>query len=383
MVFSFARPEILLPIIKTNHSLTRMNTPIIKIFLPSIVFVLVLFSGCSSKQWYKGNTHTHTVLCGHADSTPEAVTKWYHDRGYNFLCLSEHNLFIDPATVPMPPNKRKDFILIPSEEITGGGHAHTTALNIGGLVDPSLQKREGASKTEVIQDHVHGTIQQHGHAILNHPNFHYMNTVQDIRPVKGLHMFELHNGHPAVHNFGDAEHISVEAMWDQLLTDGMLIYGVSSDDAHQFQKLGPDQSNPGRGWVMVRADSLTADAIADAMYHGDFYATSGVMLSELEETSTRISLEVDEMATNRELESSFVIGHAQESGEAGFQIQFIGDAGKVLETIRGSEAAFTVSKDNNYVRAKVTFTRKRAGGFENFYAWTQPVFTDGRKHYKP
>ena len=50
-------------------------------------------------KWYRGNTHTHTVLCGHADTTPEAVARWYLDRGYHFLCLSEHNRFIDPATV--------------------------------------------------------------------------------------------------------------------------------------------------------------------------------------------------------------------------------------------------------------------------------------------
>jgi hypothetical protein len=359
-----------------------MITPKTKYISLLLLPILCFLSGCSSKQWYKGNTHTHTVLCGHADSTPEAVTKWYHDRGYNFLCLSEHNLFIDPADVPMPSNKRNDFILIPGEEITGGGHAHTTALNTDGLVNPELQKPERASKTEVIQGHVDGAIQQHGYAILNHPNFNYMNTAYDIRPVNGLHMFELHNGHPAVHNFGDADHISVEAIWDELLTDGMLIYGVSSDDAHKFQDLGPDQSNPGRGWVMVRSDALSPDAITEAMYHGDFYATSGVMLSELDSNQSNISLSIDEDATANELQSTYVIGHSVERGEPGYLVQFIGDGGKVLEQTRSTRASFSVTSDNSYIRAKVTYTRKRGDGFENFYAWTQPVFTDGRKHFE-
>ena len=299
--------------------------------------LIICLAGCSQpKQWYKGNTHTHTVLCGHADSTPEAVTKWYHDRGYNFLVLSEHNIFIDPADVPMPDNKRDDFILIPGEEITGGSHAHTTALNTVGLVNPAREKREGASKTEVIQDHVDGTIEQHGHAILNHPNFNYMNSAADIRPVKGLHMFELYNGHPKVNNFGNDDHISIEAMWDQLLSDGMLIYGVSSDDAHNFLKLGPDISNPGRGWVMVRSGSLTPDAISHAMYHGDFYATSGVMLSELESNQDNISVTVDEEATARELESTFVTGHKVGNGTPGYKIEFITDGGKVLNEVDGT-----------------------------------------------
>jgi len=49
-------------------------------------------------------------------------------------------------------------------------------------------------------------------------------------------MFELYNGHNDVHNFGNEGHVSTEVMWDDLLTHGMKIYGVSSDDAHHFQK---------------------------------------------------------------------------------------------------------------------------------------------------
>jgi hypothetical protein len=79
----------------------------------SVFVILILLLSCSSKiqTWYRGNTHAHTVICGHADSTPEFVTNWYHSRGYNFLILSEHNHFIDPDTVKMPKELRKDFIL--------------------------------------------------------------------------------------------------------------------------------------------------------------------------------------------------------------------------------------------------------------------------------
>ena len=345
-------------------------------------FLSAFFVGCSKPvKWYKGNTHTHTVLCGHADTSPEEVTLWYHERGYNFLCLSEHNQFIDPKTVKMPENRREDFILIPAEEITGGLQAHTTALNIVGLVDPRLQQPPGASKTQVIQAHVHGTKQRHGHAILNHPNFHYMHTADDIRPVEGLHMFELYNGHPSVNNFGDEEHVSVEALWDDLLTSGMLIYGVSSDDAHHFQDLGLDRSNPGRGWVMVRAEELTPDAISEAMYRGEFYATSGVMLDVAENRSDRISIGIDEEATERELSSSFVVGHLVEEGEVGFKIQFIGPEGRLLRETDKLNASFGVTAEHSYARAKAIYTRKAESGYERFYAWMQPVFTDDRTHF--
>jgi len=54
-------------------------------------------------------------------------------------------------------------------------------------------------------------------------------------------------------------------MWDDLLTDGMVIYGVSSDDVHELKRVGRGRSNPGRGWVMVRAAELTPDAITEAL----------------------------------------------------------------------------------------------------------------------
>ncbi|MHC4997207.1 MAG: CehA/McbA family metallohydrolase [Planctomycetota bacterium] len=350
----------------------------------TIIFIaaMMFLTGCAAPQrWYKGNTHTHTVLCGHADSTPEYVAQWYLDRGYNFLCLSEHNRYIDPDDVELPADRRDDFILVPGEEVTSGSHAHTTALNTAGLVDPKLRETKDHTKTQTIQNHVKGTERQHGHAILNHPNFNYMNDADDIRPVRGLHMFELYNGHPSVNSFGDADHQSVEQLWDQLLTDGMLIYGVSSDDAHHFAKFSARSSNPGRGWVMVRASELTPEAITEAMYHGDFYASSGVVLDEVQISARRYHVHVDPDATATQLKSPYVIGHTVERGQPGYTIQFIGPGGAVLATSRGTGA--TLEADTSelaYVRAKITYTRARGDRYENFYAWTQPVFNDGRAH---
>ena len=86
-----------------------------------INLLLLLPSFLWADQWYKGNTHVHTTLCGHADTKPDAVAQWYHDRGYNFLILSEHNKFIDPSTVKLKGQPREDFLLVPGEEINRGG----------------------------------------------------------------------------------------------------------------------------------------------------------------------------------------------------------------------------------------------------------------------
>jgi len=338
-------------------------------FLPFISFL----ASSAEPQWYKGNTHTHTILCGHADSTPEVVAQWYLDRGYNFLCLSEHNQFLDPAKVVLPEGRRSDFILIPGQEITGS--VHTTALNVPRMIP---FKFTSTKQFEVIQNHVDGTREAGGTPILNHPNFKWAVKSNDILPVKRLHLFELYNGHPTVNNWGDATHPSVEKIWDKLLSDGLVVYGVSSDDMHALKKWSQKESNPGRGWVMVRSAALTADAITDAMKKGDFYASSGVILKTVAISDKNFAIEVDEAATKKELESPVLITRRVEAANEGWQIEFIGKDGVVLKTVKDTKAEFALTPDQPYVRCKITSARKTDAGSDEVYAWTQPVFTDDR-----
>ncbi|MBT5186068.1 MAG: CehA/McbA family metallohydrolase [Kordiimonadaceae bacterium] len=328
----------------------------------------------AADKWYRGNTHVHTTLSGHADTTPDEVAKWYLDRDYNFLILSEHNKFIDPATVALPEGRREDFILIPGEEVTDDSHVvHTTAMNIKDLVPWNTD--ETRTTTESIQYHVDGTHTHGGTTILNHPNFEYAIRASDILGTHNLYMFELYNGHNDVHNFGNEDHVSTEVMWDDLLSHGMKIYGVSSDDAHQFQTMSPNMSNPGRGWVMVKSDTLTPEAMTKAMLDGDFYASSGVFLKTIESSSNKYSVSVDPIKTADALKSTVLRGKYIKDSKEGFRIEYIGPEGKILKTSTGNNASYDVEESMLYLRVKVTFTRAISeGGFEEYYAWGQPVF---------
>ncbi len=338
----------------------------------------ILLQGCASKTgWYQGNTHAHTVICGHADSAPDVVTRWYHDHGYNFLILSEHNHFIDPDSVKLPENLRDDFILIPGEEVSGPETVHSTAMNIEKLLTPN---KELELKSQIIQNHVDLTKDAGGKTILNHPNYTFAVSAEDILPVKGLYMFELYNGHPLVANSGDESHVSTEVLWDDLLTQGMTVYGVSSDDAHYFVTIDSLHSNPGRGWVMVKASELSGAVITQAMNTGSFYASNGVMLSQCSVKRGKYRVVVDQAKTSQERLSPKLRGKQLESSETGFLIEFIGPNGRVLTKLEGTAAVFPLKGAPDYVRPRVTYFRSRpSGGTEAFYAWGQPVFTDGRK----
>ncbi|MBL8900174.1 MAG: CehA/McbA family metallohydrolase [Planctomycetes bacterium] len=329
-------------------------------------------------RWWKGNTHTHTVLCGHADSTPEAVAKWYHDRGWNFLVLSEHNKFIDPATVKLPENARADFLLVPGEEITGPKTIHTTAFGVRELVPWGF---DSSQKHAIVQNHVAVARAAGGEAIVNHPNFKDALVFEDLRPVKDLKFFELYNGHPTVFNFGSAKNPPTEVLWADLLDAGNRIYGVSSDDAHHFQKWAAKESNPGRGWIFVRAKELSTEALLAAMRAGDFYASSGVVLQELRIDAQSYRVRIDEAATARELASEILYGHVTPRGEndarapEGWKIELVGPANRVLATELGTSAEFPRSAEHAYLRVRITRWRPaKDGGLESFYAWTQPAF---------
>jgi len=336
----------------------------------------------SGVKWYKGNTHTHTILCNHADSHPDTVARWYLDRDYNFIILSEHNQFIDPNSVNLPADRRKDFILIPGEEVTDHSHVHTTAMNIDELVPgeyPSDQvlaenAHIGDLKVYLMQKHVDSIRGVSGTPILNHPNFVTGMAASQIQQVERLHMIELYNGHPDVHNWGTEVHASMEVKWDSLLTAGRKIYGVSSDDAHYFKDWGTNYSNPGRGWVMVQSDSLSGEAITAAMSNGKFYASSGVILSVVNASVSSYEVVVDTVATKEAIGSPYVVGHRVETSSPGFLIQFIADRGEVVKEVDGVTAKMEIPAGVIYLRIKITFSREKGGGSEQFYAWTQPVF---------
>jgi hypothetical protein len=93
--------------------------------------------------------------------------------------------------------------------------------------------------------------------------------------------------------------------------------------------------------------------------------------------NSRIEVEIDEEETARELTSQFLFGRPVKKGKPGTFIEFIGPGGEVEETISGIKANREAKED--YLRCMITHRVKKSdGSLREYYAWTQPVFTDGR-----
>ena len=307
----------------------------------------------ASKRWYKGNLHTHT-LNSDGDSTPHEVATWYREHGYQFLVLTDHNYLTEIAGLNALHSAREKFLLITGEEVTDSyakKPIHVNAFNPSRLILP----QHGDSVSATIQNNVDEILKANAIPSLNHPNFHWAVNTQDLLAVKRLGLMEVYNGHPAVNNDGGGGFASLDEMWDALLTAGQTLRGVAVDDAHHFKRFGKDFSNPGHGWVQVRASSLSSEDILNAIRQGDFYASTGVKIKDIRATDSEYTVEIDPASWEK------------------VTTYFIGPEGKVLGKSFEPTAVYRRKGSEAYVRARVESSTGAS-------AWTQPVFGDSRRN---
>ncbi|HUR58864.1 MAG TPA: hypothetical protein VM029_14215 [Opitutaceae bacterium] len=301
------------------------------------------------------------------------------------------------------------FLMIPSEEITSswkraktatepekGGPVHINVTNPRDFIAPVA----GDNALDVMQRTVNAVLAQRQKtgqpmfAHLNHPNFVWGVTAEELMELHNERFFEVYNGHPGVNNEGDATRLSMDAMWDAILTRRLaelkldVMYGIGVDDSHHYHLQAIGKSNSGRGWVMVRARQLTPESIIHAMEAGDFYASSGVTLADVTRDGNRLAVEIKAepgvtyvtrfIGTRKGYDptSQIMPPPADEARKGLPHRRYSKDVGAVLAEVKGPRAAYTLKGDEIYVRAKIISSKAKengsvAGEFET--AWTQPL----------
>jgi len=285
------------------------------------------------------------------------------------------------------------FLLIQTEEI-GGKAAHVGGVNLLEYI-PVI---DGNDKVEVVQNIVDVVLAQRertGQMMfphVNHPNFKWALTAEDIMQIKGEQFFEVYNGHPSVHNAGDEMHAGTERIWDIILTKRLaelnlpIMYGIATDDAHTYREWEPRQANPGRGWIMVRAERLTPESLIIAMEKGDFYSSTGIVLKDIKFDNGTLAVEVEPLkGVTYKIQ---FIGTRRGYDAAGTEVTdpsgkpirmtrvYSDQIGEILNEVEGTTGTYTLAGDEIYIRAKVISSRfneslSSKGEFEA--AWIQPV----------
>jgi len=301
----------------------------------------------AASRWFRGNTHTHTMNSD-GDSTPDEVVRWYREHGYQFVVLTDHNFLTAIDALNALHGADQQFLVVKGEELTD--RMDKLPLHINGLdVARQIPAQGGQSVVDVLQRNVDAIRAASGVPSINHPNFGWAITTDELARVKNTKLFEIFNGHPQVNNAGGGGVPGLEEVWDSLLSRGLPLYGLAVDDAHTFKQPGnPEVAGPGRGWVYVRSTRLEARALVEALERGDFYASTGVVLDDIRSDARSMTVAVRANAWPK------------------YRVKFIGKNGRVLREMTEPTATYQFNGSEGYVRARVLESNGRQ-------AWGQPV----------
>ena len=308
--------------------------------------------------YVKGALHVHSSNSGDSRTSPERVASWYAEHGFDFIVFTDHN-----RITTLDSDK---LLAIPGVELTQNletceppppDAALNCLLHVNALFVTASQPSwhpmpDGSSRIEVYTSAIDEARALGGIAQLNHPNFHWGADTALVGELvrRGLPLFEVANQSSDVANEGDATHPSTETMWDAVLDAGGTLYGTATDDAHQYDDAeavrarGVDPDVGDRGWVMVHA-RRDRDDIRDALVRGDFYSSTGVVLTRLERTADALIVE----------------------GQGELDFVFTGSGGRVLARTHGSTATFMLAS------ARGSYVRGTVSDADGHHAWIQPI----------
>lgn len=237
-------------------------------------------------RFWRGNLHTHSDRSDGCLPVAE-VCRRYRDEGYDFLCISDH--FIGRYDYPIT-----DTTAFQDSRFTtlSGAEVHSGAMRNGELWHllavglppdfappeaPDFRARDGQ---ETAPDLARRCAEAGAFVSVVHPQWSGM-TLEDALAIDAAHCVEVYN-----HGFAtgcdrpDGWH-----MLDLMLSRGRRLTAIATDDAHFTE---PDHFG---GWVMVKAQENTPDALLAALKDGAFYSTQGPELRGVHLEDDRIMVE--------------------------------------------------------------------------------------------
>ncbi|HEY1081535.1 MAG TPA: hypothetical protein VGE29_04695 [Prosthecobacter sp.] len=399
-------------------------------------------------RWYKGNTHTHS-LWSDGNDFPEMISSWYKENGYDFLCMSDHNTlaegdkWVAEATIEKKKltlgrkvmEKCRDkfgdgwlvtrtndkgqtevklktleeyrpkleeagkFLLVQAEEVSAGyakAPIHINAVNVTKAVQPLKDITSIRETLRANLQLIAAEAAKMGRPVmahLNHPNFRWAVTAEDIAHVIEDQFFEVYNGHPSTYPEGDPARAdtSTDRIWDIANTIRLVelkqppLFALGTDDSHHYHG---GTATSGRGWVMVKADKLDPNALVEAMKRGDFYASCGVTLEDVsfDKTTRKLTVKIkgepgvkyvtEFRGTPKNYDRAVKEVPTPEGDNYPVRLKHSEDVGKLLASSESLESSYQMKGDELYVRAIITsdkVMKNPATPGQLQKAWTQPV----------
>lgn len=292
----------------------------------------------SDGLWLKGNLHSHTTVSDGLFS-PAELARMYAGKGYDFLSLSDHNVFRVYDSFP-----ETELLLLAGVEhdlaynedkcvhIVGTGAAGRTST---GYDCRRYSKDELTAQQLLSQMHADQQF-----VVIAHPVWSRMEP-DELLGLKDFQAVEIYNN--------GTEHLchggNAELYWDLLLRHGKRVYVTASDDVHSSEDLFG-------GWVWVKAAARTREAILNSLFSGAFYASAGPQIYDFGLRDGGVYLSCSPCR----------------------EIHF------VTYPPRG-KSFFTQTEDGlstgfHQLEGRESYVRAVCVDFEGHSAWTQPIFFD-------
>lgn len=300
-------------------------------------------------SFFKGCLHLHSTRSD-GQKKPEELMRIYEDCGYDFLALTDHNLynrtnFCPETGITVIPGVEIDCGTITKDQPDDGGFRTLHTVVIGpddetnGYQDgDTFNCRDAADQFE-FQKYLDDAHAKNNLTIYCHPEWS-STPASYFKELKGNFAMEIYNHGCAITNEDDTN----AAYWDDVLGEGQKLFGVATDDAH-------NTTSCCGGYVMVKAPTKSTSDLLAALKNGAFYSSCGPIIRDFYVKDGR----------------AFVC--AEGSVEVVFHYarfpatKFLAVPGAVL-----TEASVPVGKFS-YIRATVKDRDGRR-------AWTNPIFLD-------
>ncbi len=221
------------------------------------------------KRKLKGVLHCHTTRSDGAMAPDEAL-RFYASRGYDFAAITDHRIYNYENFAP-----ETDILLIPGMEFDSSYVSepkkwrcfHTVCLgperNDGNGYEQNERLPSGTATTQEEYQKYLDEINSKGNlTVLAHPEWS-QTPPRYIEKLRGYFAIEICNSGCAIDYNTDRDAYG----WDELLGEGLRIFGVAADDAH-------GRNTYGTSWVLVSADK-NINSVLSALERGAFYSSTG------------------------------------------------------------------------------------------------------------
>ena len=224
-------------------------------------------------RFWKGNLHTH---CTASDGkfSAEAVCQRYRAAGYDFMAMTDH--FLEHYQFPLTDTRAfrtADFTTILGAEL------HSDLTEMGErwhILAVGLPLDFAHTPADETAAHLAARALAAGaYVAVAHPNWYGL-TERDIANLGMVDAIEVINGTAIDHN----DRADSWAVADVMLGRGQRYLVCATDDFHGKA----ERHDFARGWVHVKSEALTPEALLAALKAGYYYSSNGPEIYDIQVT---------------------------------------------------------------------------------------------------